>query len=135
MADVVISSNALYIENNGVSISQRYKAPNSIIKMASSILYEGWEYFETVVKMQSSPLSNDSTIHSIYPSFHIEAITKSLVYWGGIKSLKFLFESKDFIPDIYQVGITYKSKFQDCHTSASYDNLLKNANIMFLNLR
>lgn len=129
MTEVVNRADRISLKVSGHSLSDKYEAPSTILKMIGAITNTGWSSFKAL----SGLLSNASyfafaaalAVFAISPIGII--VVGALVYWGGMESLKLLYNNRSVVEAIQAIGDKYESRFNDCHTEEERCQLLEQA--------
>lgn len=129
MTDVVNRADRISIERNGCSLSDRYEAPSTVIKMIGAVANAGWTPFAGLAEL----LSNTSyfAFAAALALFVVSPIglvvVGALVYWGGKDSIKVLYNNRKMVNDVKVIGDKYEARYNSCSSDGEYDVLANEA--------
>ena len=137
MTNVLYQANKTSFDKRGESLSDIYHIPSTIIKMIGAITNTGWDSFKVLYEVLSK--TSYMMFISSLPSFLLSpagaVVSRTLVFWNGIESIKLLYDNKKIIKDIKDLGDIYEQKFRMCSSMESQDLLENEAIISFLNMK
>lgn len=129
MTDVVNRADRISIERKGCSLSDRYDAPSTVIKMIGAVANAGWEPYIGLAGL----LSNASyfAFAAALALFVVSPIglivVGALVYWGGKDSIKVLYNNRRMVKDVKVIGDRYESRYNNCSSENEYEALANEA--------
>lgn len=129
MTEVVNIADELSFEKWGRSLSDKYEAPSTILKMIGSITATGWTGFNALCKLLSnvSYFAFTAALGAFLLTSIGISVVGALVYWGGKDSLRLLYNHRILVEAVKKVGDKYKSRFEECSISEEYDKLVTDA--------
>lgn len=125
MAEVMNLADKLSFENSGRSLSDKYEASSTVIKMVGAVSSTDWGVFSALASL----LSNASyfAFASALAVFAISpiglAVAGALVYWGGIESIKLLYNNREIVADVKKIGDKFQPLYEECATDDERDYL------------
>lgn len=129
MADVVNRAERISIERNGCSLSDRYDAPSTIIKMIGAVVNAGWAPYSGLAGLLST--ASYFAFAAALALFVVSPIglvvVGALVYWGGKDSIKVLYNNRKMVKDVKVIGDKYESRYNSCSSESEYEALANEA--------
>ncbi len=129
MTDVVNREDRISIERKGCSLSDRYDAPSTVIKMIEAVANAGWTPFSGLAGL----LSNASyfAFAAALALFVVSPIglivVGALVYWGGKDSIKVLYNNRKMVRAVKVIGDRYELRYNQCDSGTEYESLVNEA--------
>lgn len=129
MTDVVNRADRISIERKGCSLSNRYDAPSTVIKMIGAVANAGWTPFSGLAGL----LSNASyfAFAAALALFVVSPIglivVGALVYWGGKDSIKVLYNNRKMVRAVKVIGDRYELRYNQCDSGTEYESLVNEA--------
>lgn len=129
MTDVVNRADRISIKRKGCSLSDRYDAPSTVIKMIGAVANAGWKPFSGLAGL----LSNASyfAFAAALALFVVSPIglivVGALVYWGGKDSIKVLYNNRKMVKDVKIIGDRYEYRYNHCDSDTEYESLANEA--------
>lgn len=129
MTDVVNRADRISIERKGCSLSDRYDAPSTVIKMIGAVANAGWKPYLGLAGL----LSNVSyfAFAAALALFVVSPIglivVGALVYWGGKDSIKVLYNNRKMVSDVKVIGDRYERRYNQCNSESEYEALVNEA--------
>ena len=129
MAEVVNRADKISFDSSGRTLSDKYEAPSTILKMIGAVANTGWSSFSALSGLLSSAsyfaFAAALAIFIVSPIGLV--VVGALVYWGGKESLKLLYNNRTLVEDVKKIGDRYEIRFKDCRSDSERDALSNQA--------
>ena len=137
MTEVVNRADGLSFEKCGQSLSDKYEAPSTILKMIGAVSNTGWDSFSALSGLLGG--ASYFAFAAALAAFVISPIglivVGALVYWSGKESMKLLYNNRTLVEDVKSIGDKYKDRFNDCISEVEQGRLIDQAAEELCNLR
>lgn len=137
MTEVVNRADKISFEKSGRSLTDKYEAPSTILKMIGAVCNKGWNNFTELARtiLKDSYFEFYGALAPFLFGGIGGIIASSLAYWGGQSSIKLFYNNKKVVEDVKTIGDKYESRFNRCSTNDEKDKLLNQASEDLYNLK
>lgn len=129
MTEVVNRADKISFEKSGRSLSDKYEAPSTILKMIGAVCNKGWSNFTELAHtvLKDSYFEFAGALAPFLFGSVGGIIAGSLAYWGGQSSIKLFYNNKKIVEDVKTIGDKYEKRFNRCSTDEEQDKLINEA--------
>jgi len=129
LTDVVNRADKKSIERKACSLSDRYNAPTTVIKMIGVVANAGWPTFSELARLLSCASYFDfaAELATFVVSHEGLIVVGALVYWGGKDSIKVLYNNRKMVCDVKVIGDKYEHRYNQCNSETEYETLVNEA--------